>query len=163
MAKGDIRIKSPGGLSDVPTRTYQVSKGATAIYTGEFVKFDGSAVVPTNMVIKLTDADTATITWLGLAASDSTQTTAANGTVDVYDNLPGIVYEAKCKTVASCNTTAEIEALIGTRLLIDLTGTTFTIDEAATPALVNQLYVVGGDSVANTLWFKIRSAGGIGG
>jgi hypothetical protein len=160
MAKNDVRIKSSGGLPAVPTTKYNVQKGATAIYAGEPVKFSwGAAQTPTNMVVKLADADGATINYVGIAATDSTQTTAADGYVEVYDNIPGVVLEAKCKTAASCNSTAEVEALIGTFLSWDLTGSTFTIDEATTPASTNSLLVVGGDPSNTTLWFKIRSVG----
>lgn len=156
MAKGDIQIVDTGGLNCVPTVKWQTEAGATDIKAGEFVKLK-SAGSP--YVIPWADADitpgTDTI-FVGLAASDSTHTASADGSINVYIPYPWLTYEAKAKTAASVDTQSEIDALCGDRKIIDLTSSTYTVDEAAADSANNALLIVGGDPLRRTLRFMVR-------
>lgn len=73
-----------------------------------------------------------TITFLtdylaGIATSTSTQTASADGTVDVQFLSPGVVYLVAPNSAAAFDTQAEYDALVGDRVLLDLTDGVFTI------------------------------------
>lgn len=156
MAVNDITIVRTAG-GNVPTYRWQTEAGATDIKAGEPVKIKAAG---SPYAIPLADADLTIGTdtaMIGIAASDSTHTASADGVIDVYVPLPGVVYEAKAKTAASVDTQAEIDALVGDRKIIDLTSGTYTIDEAAADAAANAFYIVGGDPDRQTLEFIIRT------
>lgn len=156
MAKNDIRIYSTGGLPAVPTVRWQTEAAATAILAGEPVKLKAAG---SPYVIPLADADLTLgtdVQFIGIAKSDSTQTAGADGFVDVYYPMPGIVYEAKAKTAASVNTQSEIDALCGDRKIFDLTSSTYTVDEAAADNVANAVLIVGGNPDQQTLRFMIE-------
>lgn len=157
MAKNDIRIKDCGGLSALPTRTYQVAASATLIYAGEPVKL---AAMGDQSVVKCADGEptTSTIQFLGIAASDSTNTASVAGTVEVYDALaaPGAVYVAKAKTSSTVDTQAEIDALQNNCVVLDLTSSSFTVDAAAAHANTHGIEIVGGDPLTKEVWFRVR-------
>lgn len=156
MAQNDITIVRTAG-GNVPTYRWQTDAGDTAIKAGEPVKLKAAG---SPYVIPLADADSTIGTdtsMVGIAASDSTHTASADGFVDVYVPLPGLVYEAKAKTAASVDTEAEILALCGDRKIFDLTGTTYTVDEAAADAAANSIVIVGGNAEKRTLHFIIRA------
>jgi len=94
---------------------------------------------------------------VGLAKSDSTQTASADGTVDVYLPLPGVVYGIKAKSAAAADTQAEILAMCGDRVIIDLTGSTYTLDTAAAENQTSPFTIVGGDPTTSTLYVILRS------
>src|SRR5690242_16275254 len=126
MAKGDVKIVSPGAGS-VPTWRWQTEAAATAIYAGEPTKLK-SAGSP--YVIPAADADFTLGTdtpFMGIAASDSTHTASADGYIDLYMPLPGLVYEAKAKTSTTADTQTEIDALCGDRVVFDLTSSSYTV------------------------------------
>ncbi len=124
MALGDITIlQHPQGLG---SRMHQVQSGAAAsIKAGEPVaKALGSqyvAAMATNKPVVATDY------LAGISASTSNDTAAADGTVEVFDILPGVVYSIKPKVAATWDTQAEYDALVGDRVLIDLTSSSYTI------------------------------------
>ncbi len=156
MAKNDIRLVDNGAGTTTGTEFWQTEAAATAILAGEFVKLK-SAGSP--YVIPWADADITPGTdtlHIGLAAGDSTQTTSADGRVEVYPWIPSQVFEAKAKTAASVDTQSEINALCGDRKIIDLTSGVYTVDEAAADAVGNALLIVGGDPTRKTLRFRIR-------
>lgn len=59
----------------------------------------------------------------GLAATTSTDTTSANGVVDVIPNTMGLTYLVAPDTAASWDTQAEYDALIGARVLLSTSST----------------------------------------
>ena len=63
----------------------------------------------------------------GISTSVSTDTVAAAGYVMVQPLLPGQVWLIAPKVAATWNTQAEYDALIGKRVLIDLTAGVYTI------------------------------------
>lgn len=147
----DIKILRTAG-GDVPTYRWQTDAGDAAIKAGDPVKIKAAG---SPYVIGLADGDLTIGTdtaMVGIAASDSTHTAAADGHVDVYIPLPGIVYEAKATTAGNVAAT-----LVGDRITVDLTGTTYTMDENATDGANNAFYVTGVDTESDTIEFIIRA------
>lgn len=63
----------------------------------------------------------------GISATLSTDTASLNGHVSVSRLLPGVVYLAKPKVPATFATQAAYDALVGARVLFDLTAGAYTI------------------------------------
>lgn len=158
MAKGDIKIVDNGGKGAVPVIVCNTEAAATAIYAGEPVIYKTAG---SKYVIPMADATPVigtTVAMVGIAASDSTQTASADGTVQVYLVDSSVVLNAKAKSAAAADTDAEIIALKGKRTLFDLTSSTYTIDTAATDAATSGLLIVGGDSSDSSINFIVRNA-----
>jgi hypothetical protein len=155
MAKNDVIIvKSP--YDSVPTVTWLVddytNSGSTQILAGEPVKLSGAE--DGNYAIKLAtgDPEIGTDIFLGIAASDDTATTTADGEVEVYMPLPGIVYRCAATTPANLAV-----GILGDCVTFDLTSTTYTVDEnEASDEDVQGLRIVGYDSDAGTVDFEIK-------
>ena len=157
MALGDIKIHDMGGLSVLPSRTYQVAASATLIQPGEPVRVETAAGTAT--VIKFVDGDptTSTLQVVGVAASVSTNTAAAAGTVEVYLPMPGqVTWKAKAKTASTADTQSEIDAKANDCIVLDLTSNDFTVDFAAVHANTNGIQVVGGDPLTQEIYFQFR-------
>jgi len=157
MAKNDFKIKDVAGANVLPTILCQTEVGATAILAGEPVKFKA---LGSQYVIPLADADGVIGTMVpivGIAASDSTQTASANGTVEVYIPVPGTVYEVKAKTASTVDTQAEINALVNDRAIIDLTSSVYTIDATGTDVVTAPFLIVGGNLDNRSLYVMIRT------
>lgn len=159
MAKGDFQIKDVAGANTVPTQEWQTEANTTVPALGEPVKMktDGTGLY----VILCADGDGVigtTSKLAGICADAGTQTTAANGVVNVYLPQPGIVYSAKPKVAGSANTAAKIAALDGKRVVLDLTTGSFTIDTAAADGATNAFVIVGGDPTLDRVFFIIRTA-----
>jgi hypothetical protein len=157
MSTLDIRIIDTAGYNVIPTQTWQVDSTST-ILAGEPVKLsaDGSP-----FVVRLADNEPAigtTTQVIGITASATTATSTARGTVEVYLPLPGVVYAAKATTAANVDTQAELNALVGDRVLLDLVGSTFTVDEDAGDAAGNGIQIVGGNVANREVYFTIRPA-----
>jgi len=152
----DVKIVRTAG-GNVPTYRWQTDAGDTAIEAGDPVKLKAAG---SPYVIGLATGDHTIGTdtsIIGIAASDSTHTASADGVVDVYVPLPGIVYEMKAHTAANVDTEAEILALVGDRKVMDLTDGTYTMDENAADAAASAFIIVGGDAERQTLEFIIRA------
>lgn len=160
MAKGDVRIvDSP--YNTVPTLTCNVqdytTSSSTQILAGEPVKISGAE--GGNYALKLATGEPAigTDIMLGIAASDDTATSSADGTVEVYLPLPGVIYECAATTPANIDTPAKLLALTFDCVTFDLTGTTYTVDEnEGSDEDVHGLRIVGGDTSAGTIKFEIK-------
>lgn len=158
MATNNVRIYDRAGHDCVPTWEWQVQASATLIYPGEPVKL---ATAGSPYVIKLADNEPAigtTTQVIGIAASLSTNTAGADGVVNVYIPLLGVIYAAKATTAANVDTEAELKALVGDRVLFDLVGTTFTVDENAGDGATNGIQIVGGSHIDKEVYFTIRPA-----
>lgn len=96
---------------------------------------------------------------IGIATTDDTASSSADGTVDVFCVTPGItLLECKATTAANVDTQAKINALIGDCVAFDLTSTTFTIDEdEGNDNNVHGLIIQGGSPTAGTLTFVVKS------
>lgn len=126
MAKGDIQpFENSGAFGMGASIRYVVASGTTAsINAGEPVqKLAGAA----NVTALVTNAPTATNRIVGIAASTSTETASVSGTVDVIPVNDSSIWMIAPKVAATWNTQAKINALVGARVLIDLTSTVYTI------------------------------------
>lgn len=157
MATGDITIFNQGGHNVVPTLTWQTEAAATDILAGEPVKLKAAG---SPYVIPLADGDLTIGTdtaMIGIAAGPSDHTASADGTVDVYMPSPGSVWQMKATTFANVDTEAEILALQGDRVTMDLATGVYTLDENAGDGAANAFYIVGGDPNKGVLYFTIRT------
>ncbi len=141
MAKGDIQpLENSGSAKMDGALKYYVASGAAAsINAGEPVeKLAGVAgVIPA-----ATNFPTTTLRVVGVAASVSTDTVAASGLVDVIPASPGQIWLIAPKVAATWNTQAKYNALIGARVLIDLTAGVYSIlasDGASNGCIVEYL------------------------
>ena len=156
MALNDVRIhKSP--YDSIPTVTWQTDAAATAITAGDLLKMTAAGGV---YVTPLVDADLTigTDTQIaGVAASAGSHTATADGTVEVYLPLPGVIWEMAVTTAANFDTQAEIDALQGDRVTIDVTALVQTLDENDGDGATNAFYIVGGDPDRQVAYFTIRA------
>jgi hypothetical protein len=123
MAKGDITLLYGKGEA---VREYVVASGSAAsINPGEpIVKaLGGVAVTPmaTNKPVVATDY------LAGISASTSTDTAAADGVVSVIRLEPDQTWLISPNDTTAFDTQTEYDALVGDRVLIDLTGGSYTI------------------------------------
>lgn len=104
---------------------YSVASGTTAsINPGEPVqKLAGAA----NVTRMLTNSPTATNRVVGVAMSTSTETSTASGLVDVIPAAAGQLWLIAPKVPATFATQSAYNALVGARVLIDLTSGVFTL------------------------------------
>lgn len=93
--------------------------------------------------------------FAGIAKSDSTDTGAAAGVVQVWLPLPGVIYSGKATSSAAADTAAEIAALVGKRVTLDLTSTTWSVLTSATDAAANGIVIVGGDYRSYEIYFTV--------
>lgn len=161
MAGKRFKIVDTGGHNTVPTLRFQTDAAATIIEKGMLLKLTSNGspyVTPLVTGDHTIGTDTAIV---GLAAGDSTHTSLVDGYIDVYMPLPGIVYEGYATTVANIDTQAELDALMGDRVGIDVSATTsagdWTVDEDEGESQTFAFMLVGGDAEKGTLKFIIRS------
>ena len=125
MALGDIQVFEEASFGYPGDEEYAVAISATLINAGEPVaKALGAAVVTpmaTNKPVVGTDY------LAGVAATTSTNTASAAGTVKVTKLVPGVVYLIKPNNAALWDTQSEYNALVGARVRIDLTAGSYTI------------------------------------
>ena len=124
---GDFQIYAEGAFGYPGDDEYAVASGTTAsIPAGTPVSkplgsatvaaaADGTPVVATDF-------------FAGIAATTSTETASAAGTVKVTKMVPGMSWLVAPKTTATWDTQAEYDALVGDRVTLDLTSDTWTID-----------------------------------
>lgn len=143
MTKGDIQPYQEAGSHGMSGGLkYAVNSGTTAsINAGEPVqKLAGAAYV----TLAATNFPTATLRVVGVAASASTETASATGLVTVVPATNGQIWIIAPKVAATWNTQAKYNALVGSRVLIDLTSTVFSIlatDSAGNGCIVEYLDV----------------------
>ncbi len=153
MARGDILLVEPKNVS---TQTFQVAAGAAnSISPGEpVVRTSGTATVALAAdATPTSDTDE----FVGLAATESTDTAAAAGTVDVYVFTGGEVISAAAKTAGNADTLTEIRALANDNLLFDLTSGTWTVDTTSASAL-NGLTATGeGEPENSRVYLRVKT------
>jgi hypothetical protein len=122
---GDITLFREGQFGSKGSKRYAVAASATLIYPGEPVAkaLGGAAVTPaaTNTPVVSTDF------YAGIATSTSTNTASAAGVVDVMPISPDTVFLIAPKVAATFDTQSEYDALVGDRVLLDLTSEVYTI------------------------------------
>lgn len=156
MARGNVQIIDASVKHNVSTHPFKTEAGATDINIGEPVKLKE---VGSSYVIPLADAEPVigtTTAVAGIAAGDSQHTASVDGDLEVYIPLPGVIYQASPKSAAAIDTQAEIDALVGKRVLFDLTSGVFTVDTATVDGANNGVIIVGGDLEKGVVHFYIR-------
>ncbi len=125
---GDIQIFTEGAFGYPGDDAFCVGASSTLINAGEPVAKSlgntaGSYVTPaaTNTPVVGTDF------YAGIAATTSTNTSTLAGSVRVTKLLPGLTYLISPAVAATFNTQAKYDALVGARVLLDLTTGTYTI------------------------------------
>lgn len=161
MSVNDIRIKDCGGRSNVPVyewlRDDRDTSSDTIVAAGEPLK---KATTAGQFVIKWVTADTTIGTdqpTIGVAAEPSTETASADGLVNVYMPVDGVIYEIRALTVSLADTQSEIDALRGEMDVVSLASSRYTLDTAAGDAAANALLIVGGDPSLSTLLVMMRA------
>lgn len=121
MAQGDLLILEQNQYAGRGGRLYNVAAG-TPIYAGEPVQHlsvGTVAVMPalTSTPVVSTSAGVEGL-YAGVATTNSTNTTAAAGTVYVMPINSGITYLGNPDAPTSWDTQAEYDALVGKRVLL---------------------------------------------
>lgn len=160
MALGSISIVETAGAT---VRQYK-QEANTTILAGEPVKIGGTGG---NYVLRLADGDpeTGTDRMVGIATSTGTATASADGVVNVLEVVPEkTVMRCAMTTPGNANTAAELLGILNDSVCIDLTSTTFTIDEdEGDDPNVHGFRIVGGDIAAGTLDFVLHEGAASGG
>ena len=154
MAKNDVKIIRGGGTIQEYRVDDRTTSSDTQIFAGDPVQIGQAGA---NFVEHLATAEpTATEEMTGIAVTDSTETTSAEGTVQVQVVIPGVsVMECKATTPANMDTDAELKAILNDQVAFDLTGTTYTIDENQGDSTSNGLRILNGDIEKGTLTFML--------
>lgn len=146
MALGNITIYDEAAFGYPGEVEFTVAASATLIYPGEPVakalgNSTGNVVSPaaTNFPVVGTDYTA------GIAANTSTNTAGAAGKVRVMKLTQGVTYLVAPKVAATWDTQAEYDALVGARVLLDLTSTQYTVlaaDSANNGCVVEPLDII---------------------
>jgi len=157
MSAGDIKIVDLGGRNVSPVRRFVTESAETAINPGEPVVISNTNVY----VIAAVDADGVCYAdyFVGIAAKVSSHSASADGYVDVYLDLPGVIYAAKPKTAGSCNTQAKIDALMFKRVILDLTASKYTVDTANAGGVTQSIMIMGGNPDQDECYFAVCDQG----
>lgn len=125
MARGDLWFKNPSKLEGSVQRFLVKAGAAASIKAGEPVlqNTGGDAEYVVKAAADVTTSDT----FAGIAMSDSTDTASADGYVDVALPNANTIIRGYAKTKANLASTVLL-----TKVVIDLTGGIFTIDESTT-------------------------------
>lgn len=156
MSISDITIYDEGAFGYPGDVEYAVAASATLIYPGEPVAkaLGAAAVTPaaTNTPVVATDF------YAGIATSTSTNTAGAAGTVKVMKFQIGMSFLISPNSAAAFDTQSEYDALVGDRVVFDLTTGSYTI--LATDGATNGLVIMPLDikKYPGKVRFAIRSA-----
>ena len=168
MARADIKIvKNPGPVIKYRTDDRTTSSATATIKPGDVVK-KGGAEGNFATIVLTGDPEVGTDMVLGVVASESTETSTADGTVDVYFPLSGQVIRGKAATAANIDTDAELLLLLNDSVAFDRSAATedgtLTIDEdEGDDPNVHGLTIIDGDTSAGTLdclWHILATVNG---
>jgi len=125
-ARNDIQLmSSKNGFGYPGTKRVLVAASATLIYPGDPVTVALGAAVGTSMATN--KPVVATDFLAGIAATTSTNTASAAGYVEVVPINSGDVWLISPNDSTAFDTQAEYDALVGDRVLLDLTASKYTI------------------------------------
>lgn len=126
MAIGDITFKEMGNAVSQGALTFNVAAGATAILAGEPVTCPLGAVQAA--IGAATNGPVVGTTYMaGVAATASTQTASVAGVVQCYPITGSAVFLIAPKVAATFTPQSAYDALVGSRVLLDLTSGVYTI------------------------------------
>lgn len=120
MASGDLTILEQNSEMSRGGRLYNVAAG-TPILAGEPVQqltTTSVAVIPSRDSTPVVGLSGVAGLFVGVATTNSTNTTTAAGTVNVLPANSGIVYLINPAVAASWDTQAEYDALVGKHVLL---------------------------------------------
>ncbi len=125
MARGDLWPKDPSKIAGHVQRFLVKAGAAASIKSGEPVlqNTGGDAEYVVKAAADVTTSDT----LVGIAMTDSTDTASVDGYVDVWIPDGASIIRGYAKTKGSLASTVRL-----TKVIIDLTSGTFTIDESTT-------------------------------
>lgn len=150
------------GLSGSWQTQYIVASGTVAsIATGVPTKLSTADASVAGVVAVMVDGD-GIVTgerFTGLGKVTSNETASAAGTVDTWAPVPGMLYRGFCKVAGSANTQAKINALMGKKVLFDLTTGDWTVDTTTADALINCAVIQGGIPAADEIQFYYSPKG----
>ena len=166
MAANRNQISVSKGLSQSwRAQWVVVSGGAATIAQGTPTKqTTADAAAWTGGIVPMVDTD-GTVTamrFTGVSATTSNDTSAADGVVDTFFPVAGLQYRAAALTAATVDTQTEVNALMGKKVVFDLTSNVWTVDIAAADALVNCVVIVGGNVPNNEVLFVYSQKGTVG-
>lgn len=128
MALGDIQVHTEGAFGYPGDDAFCVGPSATLINAGEPVAKSLGNTAGSYVTPAATDTPVVgTNNYAGIASTTSTNTSSAPGSVRVTKLLPGLTYLIKPNVAATFATQALYDALVGARVLIDLTSGSYTI------------------------------------
>lgn len=132
MSIGDFVVQeSSSANGGRGSRTYNVATGSTVINPGEPVVRSLGAAVVTRMYGSGATGTAApavgTDYVVGIAQTTSSNTTSVAGTVQVLPLNSGVTFLANPNSAAAFDTQAEYDALVGDRVLVDLTSGAYTV------------------------------------
>lgn len=148
MAANDIKVLRGAG----ETRSYLVDDRTTSTSTAT-IKAGEPVCESTNYCASMRKTASpviATDIFIGIANSESTETSSVNGECEVITVTSETVLRGKASTAANVDTAAELLAYLNNNIYFDYDGTNFTIDEDDTddPNLAG-LRIVAGSGDAN--------------
>jgi hypothetical protein len=129
MAVNDLTLLNGPAFGTLGTIKYKVAASATVIYPGEPVVAAGQGAngyVVAHMATNKPSVGTTDL-LIGVAMSQSTNTAAAVGYVEVLPMLPGQIWLISPKVAATWDTQAEYDALVGAAVLLDLSSDTIPV------------------------------------
>lgn len=137
MAIGDFTILENNSFTARGGRLYNVAANTT-IYAGEPVAraLGGTTVTPALTSTPVVGTDY----LVGIATTTSTATASLAGTINVLPLSSGITYLVNPAVAASWDTQSEYDALVGKRVLIQLSNGTYSV--LATDSANNGLIVM---------------------
>lgn len=141
MSRGDFWVADTGNGSAPVSHRYKVKSGAAAsIKAGEWVVQNTAGDV--EYVTLAVDGASNSSVWVGVAASDSTDTATADGNVEVFDSLD-YVFRGRPTTPGNLAT-----SLLLTQVTLDVVSSAMTVDENDT--VNGTLLIVGLDPQSST-------------
>ena len=167
MALGDITVfrqASSGGGSGSRTMNTQASAGVISAGEPIYLVAGASAVLPnqsTNLVTVASPYVSYGVTGtgiLGVAETTATNTASVAGTVEYIPAHPDTVFIINANTSLSVSTQAKYDALVGHRVLMDLTSGVYTLltsDSALNGFVIQPLNIF---KYPNKIAFTIRDA-----
>ena len=158
MARNDVIFYEAGGRNYPGDITFATAASSTALYKGEptlkLLGSSGTVVAP--LATNSPSCADATALTAGIASSDSTHTATVTGKVSVAKLDPDATWLGIPNDTTAWDTQAEYDALVGARVLFDLTAGSYTV--LATDGADNGLVVQPLDIVAypGKVRFSIR-------
>lgn len=142
MARGDLKVRDQNVLMGGGARLQNVAAG-TAILAGEPV-WKTALGIATVQPAPTSFPDASAHLMVGIAATDSTNTSTAAGTVNVTPVNSELDYLITPADTTAWDTQAEYDALVGDRVLIQNSATV-----SATPGNTGSYTLLASDSTNN--------------